>query len=286
MAARQRFVAPEPGEVDADAFTRMPLADWVAAWPALVPSPAWPTIAAFEAARHAAQADDGVARPCFVVQDRALLEDGLHYEQRVAGGRVATRLGNWHDLFNAMAWLRWPRIKHALNEGQCAGIVEIGHGGRTRAQCALTHFDEAGVIVACADADLLAAWDVHAWQALFVDHAAAWGERIVALVFGHALLEHALLPARLLVGKALVLQSTPAEVRALAGGAADARAVLDARVAAIVRGTPALGDPQQLRPLPLSGIPGWHASRQDAAFIAAAPCFQPLRPGRRYPLPH
>lgn len=283
MVARQRFVAPPPAEVDARVFARMPLADWVADWGALIPSSTWPTIAAFEAARSAAQDQDGVERPQFVAQDRAVLDDGLHYEQRIAAGRLATRLGNWHDLFNALAWLRWPRIKQALNAGQCAGIAEVGSTRRTPAQCALTHFDEAGVIVACADADLLAAWDAHDWPALFGTHAAAWGERIVALVFGHALLEHALVPAQYLVGKAIALQATPDDVRALARGDAAARSALDARVAALVRTMPALADPQQLRPLPLSGIPGWHAGVQDAAFYAGAPCFRPLRAGRRYP---
>ena len=40
----------------------------------------------------------------------------------------------------------------------------------------------------------------------------------------------------------------------------------------------------ELRPLPLSGIPGWHAG-QDARFHREATCFKPLRPGRVYPPP-
>ena len=45
-----------------------------------------------------------------------------------------------------------------------------------------------------------------------------------------------------------------------------------------------LGDPLQLRPLPLAGIPGWHEV-QDAAFYRNADYFRPLRPGRNYPPP-
>jgi hypothetical protein len=44
-------------------------------------------------------------------------------------------------------------------------------------------------------------------------------------------------------------------------------------------------DPQELRPLPLSGIPGWHRRTHDPEFYATAPCFRPLRPGRIYPPP-
>jgi hypothetical protein len=46
-----------------------------------------------------------------------------------------------------------------------------------------------------------------------------------------------------------------------------------------------LNDPQELRPLPVSGVPGWHANTGDESFYTAAPCFQPLRAGRTYPAP-
>ena len=48
----------------------------------------------------------------FVAQTPALLADGLHYEQRIAErGEIATREGNWHDLLNALIWLRFPRTE-------------------------------------------------------------------------------------------------------------------------------------------------------------------------------
>jgi hypothetical protein len=46
-----------------------------------------------------------------------------------------------------------------------------------------------------------------------------------------------------------------------------------------------LRDPLELRPLPLSGIPGWHPGNVDEAFHQAAPCYRPLRQGRTYPAP-
>jgi hypothetical protein len=33
------------------------------------------------------------------------------------------------------------------------------------------------------------------------------------------------------------------------------------------------------------GLPGWHAQAGEAGFLASAPCFHPLRAGRRYPPP-
>ena len=80
----------------------------------------------------------------------------------------------------------------------------------------------------------------------------------------------------LLVAKALVFVADDAR--------ADAAAV-DALGAAAIAGQEGLCDPQWLRPLPLSGIPGWHHRVQDERFYAEAGCFRPLRSGREYPAP-
>src|SRR5574337_687723 len=157
----------------------------------------------------------------FVAQTPALLADGLHYEQRIAErGEIATREHNWHDLLNALVWLRHPTLKQALNRRR------------------------------------------------------AWLDGTIRLeLFGHALLELALDPARLLVAKALVFQAndgadTPAPVGACAVAVAEGRL---------------LRDPLELRPLPLSGIPGWHPDNASESFHLEAPCYQPRRAGRAYP---
>ena len=42
--------------------------------------------------------------------------DDSAYEQRIyTTGRVSTRPDNWHDLFNALVWVRFPNIKTAMN---------------------------------------------------------------------------------------------------------------------------------------------------------------------------
>ncbi len=94
-------------------------------------------------------------------------------------------------------------------------------------------------------------------------------------MFGHAVLEHALDPSRLLVGKALLMRAearTPTE---------DWMASIAERIAC----GDALNDPLELRPLPLAVLPGWHAQSTEGAFLHTAPCFQPLREGRCYPSP-
>jgi hypothetical protein len=262
---RRRFIAPARGEVDRACFAH-PLFAAFAAYQDVMAAADWPSIDAL---------DQRLALPGkqLVEQDDALLADGLHYERRIAQGRIATRPRNWHDLFNALVWARHPAIKHALNARQCAELVDASAVGRNRTQAALTQFDETGVIVRVRDASLLHAWDRHDWSALFVQGAERWrsGAIAVSAVFGHALMEQALLPSRLLVGKCVVVQ-----------GEDDAQAV--EQVAQAISRADLLNDPLELRPLPLMGIPGWHPD-QDVLFYRQVEYFRPARDGREYPAP-
>ncbi|WP_448143211.1 DUF3025 domain-containing protein [Stenotrophomonas bentonitica] len=262
---RRRFIAPARAGVDRACFAH-PLFAAFGAYQDLMGAAAWPEIGALDQRLR-------VPGKQLVEQNDALLADGLHYEQRIARGQIATRARNWHDLFNALVWARYPALKAALNARQCQDIERNPPGQRTRAQAALTQFDETGVIVRVRDASLLQAWDRHDWHALFVEGAMQWrgGDIAVSAVFGHALMEQALLPTRLLVGKCLVVQ-----------GDDDAQAV-DQVAQAIARGD-GLNDPLELRPLPLMGIPGWHVD-QDEAFYQQVEYFRPARAGREYPAP-
>jgi hypothetical protein len=265
--AKRRFVAPSRSALDSRIFAH-PVFEGVSRFRSWFSAPDWPTLTALNDAMS-------LVGKRFVVQDQALLDDGQHYEARIAGqGAIATRAENWHDLFNAMIWCRYPAIKQALNAKQVAHIATMGTAQRNRAQYALTQFDEAGVIVCVRDPALLAMWDRHDWVALFLHHAASWqsGDIRIAAVIGHALLEHALVPELFLVGKCVALQSGDDDEACVARVA---REIAEGRV---------LNDPLELRPLPLAGIPGWYPG-QDARFFAEASCFRPLREARRYPAP-
>lgn len=262
-----KYTPPSRDALDPRVFDRLPLAAW-REHAGFLEARDWPSVDALNACRPAGM------RERFAAQTRELLADGLHYEQRIADrGVIATRACNWHDLFNALVWLCHPALKRALNARQVAEIARMGTKQRSRAQCALTHFDEAGAVVVLRDPSLLALWDAHDWHGLFWRERAAWLDgRIGVELFGHALLEHALTPEKLLVGKALVVagpQVLPAEAFQ-----ACAQAIADDRV---------LCDPLELRPLPLAGVPGWHAGNERETFCREAACFRPLRPGRNYP---
>lgn len=202
--------------------------------------------------------------------------DTENYEARIfRAGQIATRTENWHDLFNALVWMRFPRIKSALNHAQVQDMAAVGSLQRTRRQAALTQFDEAGAIVVLRDTRLLDAWDRHDWPGLFLQARDAWTDGSLWLhVFGHALFEHALNPGMLLVGKCIVLLASD-----ISAGQ------IDQRLAGLIESRHCLLDPQDLRPLPFAGIPGWHRDVQDVEFYRDQPCFRPLRPGRIYPPP-
>lgn len=265
--AKRGFIAPSRSEVDRACFAH-PVYGGVSVFGDWLTSPDWPSLQTLNAAMP-------IVGTRFVAQDQTLLNDGQHYETRIAEhGDIATRAENWHDLFNAMIWCRHPQIKQALNARQLAHIAAMGTSQRNRAQYALTQFDEAGAIVSIRDPSLLELWDRHDWTALFHHHAASWqaGDIRIVAVIGHALLEHALMPDLLLVAKCLVIR-----------GDLDADSCVAQVSAAIVDGR-VLNDPLELRPLPLAGIPGWYPG-QDATFFSEAECFRPVREGRCYPPP-
>ncbi|WP_428992938.1 DUF3025 domain-containing protein [Stenotrophomonas maltophilia] len=259
----RRFVPPPRAAVDPAVFDH-PLFARVRAFRDLLSGGRWPTVAELDA-RLALRGRR------LVEQDAALLADGLHYEVRIAQGRIATRAASWHDLFNALVWACHPQLKHALNRRQCLHVATMPTGQRNRAQAALTQFDETGVIVCVQDDALIAAWDAHDWPMLFAPPHWQAGRITIAAVFGHALMEQALLPGRLLVGKCVVVRGD------------DEGACIETVARAIEQGA-TVTDPLQLRPLPLAGIPGWYP-QQDAAFHGNADYFRPLRQGRLYPPP-
>ncbi|MCQ4144012.1 DUF3025 domain-containing protein [Vogesella sp. AC12] len=250
-----------------------PLYDSIARWRDAAACQGWPQQADFDRLI-------GHARACGqpLPPRQRFLRDAdpeLYYEMHIGStGEVPTRGDNWHDWFNALCWLSWPRSKLAMNARQVAAINgdEFRRGPRRDAG---TLLDESGVIVPYCDAALAQALHDMQWRTLFVEQRAAWGTRIGAHVIGHALLEQGLAMHIGWCGKALLL---PVEEGFFRLDGAEQVDTLDKMLAARLAGDDDFAaSPRELLPLPLLGIPGWWDANHDAAFYDNTAYFRPTR---------
>lgn len=188
-------------------------------------------------------------------------------------GCVPTRPGNLHDLFNALAWLSFPRLKATLNALHAAEIPHEG-GRRGRFRDLLTLLDEGGALVACADPGLVALVREHRWQELFWDRRERVLRDMRIVVVGHAVLEQALAPWPGITCKAVFME---VERALLAAPAAELPRHLDEKASAWLAGLPRSASPREVPPLPVFGYPGWSPGSMDAAFYADQRYFRPYR---------
>jgi len=203
-------------------------------------------------------------------------EFSAQYEVRIfERGEVQTRPDNWHDLFNALVWLAFPETKAVLNRHHCEEIrARRGEPLRGTARDVLTLFDEGGIIVASADAELSALLLEFRWKELFWRRRAEVLQSMRFYVFGHAIYEKALEPYKGVTAKALILDVAPALLDApLALQLSEA----DTRAADYFSGTQALASTGNLSPLPILGIPGWEPANACEGYYDDTAQFRPRR---------
>jgi hypothetical protein len=201
------------------------------------------------------------------------------YEEAIAAtGEVATRPGNWHDLFNALTWLAYPRAKARINAQHVAILEEGGAEEALRRgpeRDALTLFDEGGLIVASSSPRLLRLAADREWKELFWHRRAEHAGTIAFFAFGHALCEKGLAPYLGMVAKCVFLPVDelffvlPVEAQV---------ARVDAAAAAHFANRMRFASPRAMPPLPVLGIPGWHPDTARESFYDDARYFQGLPP--------
>lgn len=220
--------------------------------------PALDALNALATARGTTQAQ-GLPLRFFAPDGRLSARD---YETHILHtGQVPTRADTWHDVLNALVWLRFPRFKAALNAAHGMAIARETGPVRGRRRDALTVLDESGVWVISRDPALPALLAERAWQSLFRDRRQAVETDMHFVVVGHALLEKALAPYPAMTGKCLTLIAAsldPDSAEALAVGA-----------------LAGIDTPRQLAPLPVQGIPGWDTANADAMYYANQEIFRP-----------
>lgn len=217
--------------------------------------------------------------PIRFVRDAPAADAAEGYEERTwRSGEVPVRNANWHDAFNALAWIAYPRTKRALNRlhhEHVAAAPSATAGSRGVVRDVLTLFDEDGLLVACADPGLAALLANFRWKELFWEQRDAVARSMRFHVFGHALADKLRAPFRGLTAKALVLAVDARELERPQGEQA---AALDARAAEWFCQPASLSSTRMLSPLPVLGIPGWHAGNAHVEYYDDSWQF---RPGRR-----
>ncbi len=188
------------------------------------------------------------------------------YERHILlTGCIPTRTETWHDVMNALVWLRFPQFKAALNAAHGEAITTETGTQRGRRRDALTALDESGVWVIADDASLTTLLAQRQWRALFWEQRALVRSHMQFVVVGHALLEKMLRPYPALTGKCLLLGSPAPTLNLwpLNQIQTQARLALDR-----------LNTPDLLVPLPLMGIPGWDELNAHPAYYDNASIFR------------
>ena len=241
---------------------------------ARLPRERWPTHDELSAAAHGIETASGRGLR-FVPPARPGEGERRSYEGRVfATGEVPTRPCNWHDLFNALAWLAYPRTKARINAQHVAILEEGGAEEALRRgpeRDALTLFDEGGVIVASSSPQLLSLVADREWKELFWRRRAEHAAGLAFFAFGHALYEKGLAPYPGIVAKTVFVRvdelffALPAQARV-------ARA--DEAAAEHFSNRVRFATPRAMPPLPVLGIPGWHPDTERESFYDDASHFR------------
>lgn len=218
----------------------------------------------------------GYGKPVsFVPQDSKPQCMEKSYEGRIyLSGEVQTRTKNWHDLFNVLVWLAFPRTKSALNARHFEAITQAsGSMDRGRIRDTLTLFDESGVAVVYADDEMAQLLCDFRWKELFWARRRGMQEHMKFVVFGHSLHEKALNPYIGLTGKGLLLK---VETDFFSLPPKEQGQTLDNMMAARFSGAVQFGS-GELTPVPLLGVPGWWRDNKNAAFYDNTAYFRPQR---------
>jgi Protein of unknown function (DUF3025) len=234
---------------------------------ARLPADAWPDHASLTAAAAAITTSRG--KPVRFVKpiENATEHERRYYELHIADtGEVGTRAGNWHDLFNALAWIAFPKAKAAINAQHVAILQEGGEAEARRRgpeRDALTLFDESGVVVASTSPEFLRLIVDFEWKELFWRRREDLAAKVRFFAFGHALFEKALDPYLGITAKTVFIPVSdfflmlPEESQV-----AEADQLLARHFANRIR----FHSPKAMAPMPVLGVPGWYPDTARESF--------------------
>lgn len=221
----------------------------------------------------------------FVAQASGKQAFEAQYEPRCyLSGEVQMRENSWHDLFNALVWLTFPKSKAILNARHYHALTNITQSPTRSERGAVrdvsTLLDESGVIFVHADTPVgkeLATLLRHfKWKELFWQRREQVRAAMGFYLFGHGLYEKALQPYVGMTGHGLLLAVEPAF---FSWPLKQQLVFLDEQLADHLAVAEHCRNTRDLSPLPLLGVPGWTADNEDEAYYDNTEYFRPGRQG-------
>ena len=215
----------------------------------------------------------------FVPQEPGRLGFESQYEPRCyLTGEVQTRPENWHDLFNAMVWLTYPKAKAAINFRHFQALnekPESGKSQRGKVRDMATLLDESGIIVVSSNVELIGLLQTFQWKELFWHRREQARKEMGFYVFGHGLYEKALRPYIGMTGQGLIIQTT---TDFFTSTMQEQVSEIDSSLAKYMVNPENCLSPRELNPIPLLGVPGWSEENSKETYYENIAYF---RPGRR-----
>lgn len=219
----------------------------------------------------------------FVAHQPGKLPFEAQYEPRCyLTGEVPTRPDNWHDLFNALVWLTFPKAKSALNARHYHALVQEGTADKAESgsqrgaiRDVNTLLDESGVLVVYTDPELAGLLRDFKWKELFWQRRKQVRTRMGFYIFGHGLYEKVLQPYIGMTGQGLLLA---VEQEFFGWPLAQQLRHLDDLLSDHLDQPENFCSTRDLSPVPLLGVPGWDADNDSAAYYDNTAYF---RSGRR-----
>ena len=208
----------------------------------------------------------------FVAQEQGKLGFESQYEPRCyLSGEVQTRENNWHDVFNALVWLTFPKAKAAINTRHFQALknkeqrstLAAGTSQRGKVRDMATLLDESGVIIVCAEPELAELLCTFKWKELFWQRGAQLHTAMDFYVIGHGLYEKALQPYIGMTGQGLLVM---VEREFFTLPLADRLSSLDQSIATYLDNPEHCVSTRELHPVPLLGVPGWSADNVREAY--------------------
>ncbi len=197
------------------------------------------------------------------------------YESRIyLKGELQTRLKNWHDFFNASAWLQFPKIKSALNALHFENSINREAGtNRSPLENAIALFDECGAVIVVDNKKYLDLIQNHEWKELFWNNKKEFTQHIQCYVFGHAMHEKALTPYLGMTTHTIILTR---DSNFFQKSHQEQLQDIDQTIASIWL-EKKIEKTKDLQPFPLLGVPRWWNEQQDETFYNNKDYFRPLR---------